>query len=89
MKTLIFFILCVSLPVMAHEEVDEHTCRAPRDSGPLTSSMEREIFHAELSIYEKCMFTYVREQQKLAEVHESAARTAIDEWNNYIESRTR
>ena len=87
MKTLLALILCVSLPVMSHDIVEDHTCSAPRDSGPITSSMEREIFHAELSIYEKCMFTYIREQQKLAEVHESAARLAIDEWNNYLESR--
>lgn len=89
MKTLLTLILCISLPVMAHDIVEDHTCRAPRDSGPLRSNMEREIFHAELSIYEKCMFTYVREQQKFAEVHDGAARAAIDEWNNYIESRTR
>ena len=89
MKTLIFIILCMSLPVMAHDEVAKHACRAPRDSGPITSSMEREILHAELTIYEKCMFTFVREQQKQAEVHDSAARAAVDEWNNYIESLSR
>jgi hypothetical protein len=89
MKIFIVLVFFISFPVMAHDAVDAHSCRAPRSSGPVNSTMEREIFHAELSIYEKCMFEYVREQQKLAEVHDSAARATLDEWNNYIESRFR
>ena len=48
--------------------------------------MEGEIFTAELAIYEKCMFTYIRNQQREAGVHEDAAVSALDEWNEYLQT---
>jgi hypothetical protein len=49
--------------------------------------MEQEMFQAELAIYESCMFGYIREQQRQAGVHEDAAQSALDTWNEYLRLR--
>jgi len=78
--------LCVFIPsVNSHETVDEHTCSKPVRPGEVSSMMEREVFYAQLAIFEQCIFDYIRGQQRQAELHEQAARSALDEWASYIQ----
>mgnify|MGYP006209620219 CR=1 FL=1 len=89
MKYLSILLLVFSLQLSAHESVQSIECPPPLNTGRYTSEMEQEIFQAELSIYENCMFEYIREQQRLADVHEDAADSALNTWNDYLSIRRR
>ena len=45
------------------------------------------MFQAELILYEGCMFNYIREQQRLSDIHQQAAEQTLDEWNDYLMNR--
>ncbi|NNE36768.1 MAG: hypothetical protein HKN08_00565 [Gammaproteobacteria bacterium] len=49
--------------------------------------MENEMFQAELILFEKCMFDFIRKQQQLSEVHQQAAQVALEKWNDYLTTR--
>ncbi|MGY8815610.1 MAG: hypothetical protein ACKVHQ_12980 [Gammaproteobacteria bacterium] len=89
MKYLSTLLLVFSIQLSAHEAVELNECPPPLTTGRYTSDMEQEIFQAELSIYESCMFEYIREQQKLADVHENAVDSALNTWNEYLSLRMR
>ena len=89
MKYLSTLLLVFSIQLSAHESVESNECPPPLNTGRYTSAMEQEIFQAELSIYESCMFEYIREQQELADVHEDAADSALNTWNDYLHLRMR
>ncbi|MGK0298058.1 MAG: hypothetical protein ACI9XC_001676 [Gammaproteobacteria bacterium] len=89
MKNLSTLLLFFSIQLSAHESVKSNECPSPLNTGRYTSDLEQEIFQAELSIYESCMFEYIRKQQKLADVHEDAADSALNTWNDYLRLRMR
>jgi len=86
MRNMFIFLLIISLPAFAHDTVTGYTCTKPGKPDQAASLMEKEIFHAQLAIFEGCMFDYIRNQQRQASVHDQAAQTALDEWNNFIQS---
>jgi hypothetical protein len=89
MKQLTILIFFLSFQLAAHESVETKVCNTPSNTGRITSDMEMEMLQAELVIYEKCMFDFIRDQQKQAEVHEQAAQNAMITWNDYLSSRMR
>jgi hypothetical protein len=88
MKYLSGLFLIFSIQAYTHEIVEPYNCTPPSSTGKkITSEMEKEFLHSVLLIYESCMFGYIREQQRLADVHEVAAEDAMKEWNNYLNIR--
>lgn len=87
MKFVILLTLIFPLTAYTHETVSPVSCPKPGNTGRITSDMEKEMFQAELILYEGCMFDYVREQQRLSDVHQQAAQKTLDEWNDYLTSR--
>jgi hypothetical protein len=86
MRNTFVILLLMAVPVFAHDTVAGHTCEKPDISMQLSSTIEREILHAQLAIFESCMFDYIRDQQRQASVHEQAAQAALEEWNALLQA---
>ena len=87
MKRLLILLLVISIQLAAHESIETTACKPPSNTGRITSDMEREIFQAELGIYESCMVRTIQDQQQQADVHEQAADKTLDTWTDYLHSR--
>ena len=89
MKYLSILLLIISINGFAHEKIEQQSCAQPANTGRITSDIESEMFQAELLIYERCMFDYIRAQHDQADVHDYAADVALELWNEYLRSKLR
>jgi len=80
----VFCLPPATFPVNAHEEITAHSCPLPVRPGRITSQWELENYHVQLEIFERCMFEYVKDQQRQAQHHENAAQQAMQEWKSYL-----
>ncbi len=87
MKYILLLSLIFPLSVYPHETVLPADCPMPGNTGRITSQIENEMFQAELILFERCMFDYIRNQQQFSDVHQQAAQLALDEWNDYLTTR--
>ncbi len=62
MKYILLLSLVFPLNIYSHETVSPADCPTPGNTGRITSQMENEMFQAELILFEKCMFEYIRQQ---------------------------
>lgn len=91
MKQIPFIVLYVlvvfsaGIPeVPAHESIAVHACSKPVRPAQISSRWELETFQLANELFERCMFDYIRDQQKQAQRHEQAARAALDEWSDSL-----
>lgn len=71
--------------VTAHESIPAHTCSKPAKPAQISSRWELETFQLANELFERCMFDYIRDQQKQSQRHEQAAQSTLDEWSNHLQ----